>query len=144
MVQCLTVFSQQPVHDVAAGLDRIDLAHHLAYRVECHFLAIAAAGIAIPETMQAKDILAKNYTPREAVCAARDRCDETVDHMRSVRTKDFKYIRNFLPDRPYLQPCAYKDAKSILKALREYNQAGKLDEAQALLFWVRRDRYLVL
>ena len=54
--------------------------------------------------------------------------------MRSVRTQDFKYIRNFLPSRPYLQPCAYKDAKSILIALREWNEAGKLDEVQSLLF----------
>ena len=54
--------------------------------------------------------------------------------MRSVRTKDFKYIRNFLPNRPYLQPCAYKDAKSILIALREYHKAGKLNDVQSLLF----------
>ena len=58
----------------------------------------------------------------------------TVDHMRSVRTKNFKYIRNFLPNRPYLQPCAYKDAKSILLALRQYHKAGKLNEVQQLLF----------
>ncbi len=84
--------------------------------------------------MQAKDILATDYNPREAVFAARDRCDETVDHMRSVRTKDFKYIRNFLPYRPYLQPCAYKDAKAILIALRQWHNNGQLDEVQELLF----------
>ena len=44
--------------------------------------------------------------------------------MRSVRTSQFKYIRNFLPNRPYLQPCAYKDAKAILKAVRAEHQAG--------------------
>ncbi|NNM31031.1 MAG: sulfatase, partial [Akkermansiaceae bacterium] len=91
-------------------------------------------GIPVPDYMQARDILAADYTPREAVFAARDRCDETVDHMRSVRTRDFKYIRNFLPERPYLQPCAYKDAKAILIALREWHAAGKLDATQELLF----------
>ena len=59
---------------------------------------------------------------------------ETVDTIRCVRTKKYKYIRNFLPKRPYLQPCAYKDAKAILIALREWNGAGKLDEVQSLLF----------
>lgn len=97
-------------------------------------LSLGAAGIPLPSSMQARDILARDYKPRTAVFAARDRCDETVDHIRSVRTANFKYIRNFLPNRPYLQPCAYKDAKSILIALREWKDAGKLNEVQLLHF----------
>jgi arylsulfatase A-like enzyme len=115
---------------IKAGSVRGDVVEH----IDIAALSLAAAGIAIPESMQARDILAKNYKPRTAVFAARDRCDETVDHMRSVRTTDYKYIRNFLPNRPYLQPCAYKDAKSILIALREWNTAGKLNATQQLLF----------
>lgn len=115
---------------IKAGTVRKDVVEH----IDIAALSLAAAGIEIPKYMQAKDILAEDYTPRDAVFAARDRCDETVDHMRSVRTRDFKYIRNFLPNRPYLQPCAYKDAKAILIALREWNQAGKLNEVQQLLF----------
>lgn len=115
---------------IEAGTVREDLVEH----IDIAALSLAAAGIAIPEHMQAKDILARDYKPREAVFAARDRCDETVDHMRSVRTKQFKYIRNFLPHRPYLQPCAYKDGKQILIAMREWHAAGKLDETQLLIF----------
>ena len=115
---------------IKAAAVRDDVVEH----IDIAALSLAAAGIAIPKKMQAKDILAADYAPREAVFAARDRCDETVDHMRSVRTKDFKYIRNFLPNRPYLQPCAYKDAKAILIALRQSHQAGKLNEVQELLF----------
>ena len=66
--------------------------------------------------------------------AARDRCDETVDHIRSVRSVRFKYIRNFLPQRPMLQPCAYKDAKDILVALRSAHAAGRLNAVQEQLF----------
>lgn len=116
--------------NIKAGTVRDDVVEH----IDIAALSLAAAGIAIPSHMQAKNILAADYTPREAVFAARDRCDETVDHMRSVRTKDFKYIRNFLPNRPYLQPCAYKDAKAILIALRSSHRAGELDEFQQLLF----------
>ena len=115
---------------IKAGTVRVDPVEH----IDIAALSLAAAGIAIPDWMQARDILADDYTPREAVFAARDRCDETVDHMRSVRTRDFKYIRNFLPQRPYLQPCAYKDAKGILIALRDWHEKGKLDEVQELLF----------
>jgi len=115
---------------IKAGTVRGDVVEH----IDISALSLAAAGISIPNYMQAQDILGEHYSPREAVFAARDRCDETVDHMRSVRTRDFKYIRNFLPNRPYLQPCAYKDAKAILIALRESHQAGTLNETQQLLF----------
>ncbi|WP_417740554.1 sulfatase [Rosistilla oblonga] len=115
---------------IAAGTVREDLVEH----IDIAALSLAAAGIPIPADMQARDILASDYQPRSAVFAARDRCDETVEHIRSVRTQDFKYIRNFLPNRPYLQPCAYKDAKQILIALRQWHAAGKLNAMQELLF----------
>ena len=121
---------------VKAGEIRSDVVEH----IDIAALSLAAAGIAIPEQMQAKNILGRDYVYRDAVFAARDRCDETVDHIRSVRTKHFKYIRNFLPHRPYLQPCAYKDAKSILVALRDWHDADKLNETQRLLFRERRPK----
>ena len=121
---------------VKAGAVRKDVVEH----IDIAALSLAAAGIQIPKYMQAQDILAADYSPRKAAFAARDRCDETVDHMRSVRTKDFKYIRNFLPNRPYLQPCAYKDAKAILIALRECHHAGTLNETQELLFREERPK----
>jgi len=115
---------------IDAGTVRDDVVEH----IDIAALSLAAAGIAIPANMQAKDILAQQYKPRQAVFAARDRCDETVDHIRSVRTRDFKYIANFLPKRPYLQPCAYKDAKAVLIALRQSHRAGTLNDVQELLF----------
>jgi arylsulfatase A-like enzyme len=47
--------------------------------------------------------------PRDYIFAARDRCDETTDRIRCVRTKQWKYIRNFMPDRPYTQKNDYKE-----------------------------------
>ena len=97
--------------------------------------SLAAAGIAIPAVMQAKNVLAPDYRPREFVFAARDRCDETVERIRSVRSDRFLYIRNFHPQRPHLQPNAYKDGKSIVQTLRALHDAGKLDPlAEKLLF----------
>jgi hypothetical protein len=89
--------------------------------------------------MQSRDILAPGYKPRDAVFAARDRCDETVEGIRAVRTAHFKYIRNFYPDRPHLQPNMYKDAKPTLKRLRALHAEGKLEKLpEALLFAERR------
>lgn len=123
-----------PLVIAGPGIQEGEVRNDLVEHIDIAALSLAAAGIEIPEYMQARDILAADYQPREAVFSARDRCDETVDHIRSVRTKDFKYIRNFLPQRPYLQPCAYKDAKGILIALREWHQAGKLNPTQDLIF----------
>jgi arylsulfatase A-like enzyme len=98
-------------------------------------VSLAAAGIAIPSTMQAKNVLARDYRPRDYVFAARDRCDETTERIRSVRSDQFLYIRNFHPQRPHLQPNAYKDGKSIVQTLRALHDAGKLDPlAEKLLF----------
>ncbi|MEN8663166.1 MAG: hypothetical protein ACN4GF_11525 [Lentimonas sp.] len=40
---------------------------------------------------------------RDYVIGVRDRCDFTIDRIRTVRTEGFRYIRNFLTDRPYMQ-----------------------------------------
>ncbi len=114
---------------IEKGITRDDLVEH----IDIAAISLAAAGIPIPKSMQARDVFAKEYQPREAIFAARDRCDETVDHLRCVRTKRFKYIRNFLPDRPYLQPNAYKDKKSILISLRRAHRDGKLNKIQRRL-----------
>ena len=112
------------------GQRRKDLIEH----IDMAAMSLALAGIPSPKTMQARDALAPDYQPREATFSARDRADETVDHIRSVRTERWKYIRNFLPQRPYLQPNAYKDHKPCVIALRAAEAAGQLDDAQRLLF----------
>ena len=109
---------------------RDDLVEH----IDIAATSLGLAGIAIPDSMQAKDILAPNYQARDAVFSARDRCDETVEHLRSVRTKRFKYIRNYLNLRSHMQPNAYKDAKAIVKSLRKLHQEGKLNELQSRIF----------
>jgi arylsulfatase A-like enzyme len=116
---------------VERGKVRADLIEHL----DMAATSLAAAGIAIPQTMQARDVLAPGYRPRDAVFAARDRCDETTERIRSVRTERFLYIRNFHPQRPLLQPCAYKDGKAIVQTLRSLHEQGKLHPlAETLLF----------
>jgi arylsulfatase A-like enzyme len=96
------------------------------------------AGIDIPDTMQARTLFGKQTKEREYIVSARDRCDETVDRIRGVRKGDFKYIRNFYPERPYLQPCAYKDKKVFMQPLKDYYAAGKMNSIQALSFAATR------
>ncbi len=122
---------------VPAGLVRPDLVEH----IDLAALSLAAVGLGVPSWMQGKDILAPNYVRREEAFSARDRCDETTEKIRSLRTDKFIYIRNYHPERPHLQPCAYKDGKQIVQQLRALHAAGKLPEpSEKLLFSPTRPR----
>jgi arylsulfatase A-like enzyme len=116
---------------VGSGKTRRDLVEH----IDVAALSLAAAGIEIPKLMQGRDILDGGYRPKQAVFAARDRCGETADHIRSVRTERYLYVRNFYPQRPHLMPSQYKDSKLIVQRLRELHAAGELNGlAEKLLF----------
>ena len=117
------------------GIERGAVREDLVEHIDVAATSLAAAGLAIPAWMQGRNVLAADYQPREAVFAARDRCDATVDHIRAVRTARYKYIHNYLPARPHLQPNQYKDSKRIVQRLRELHAAGTLDElTERLLF----------
>lgn len=116
---------------IESGKTRTDLVEH----IDVAALSLAAAGIRIPETMEGKDILAADFEPKEAVFAARDRCGEAADRVRSVRTDKYLYIKNFYPNRPHLMPSNYKDSKLIVQRLRQLHVDKKLEDlAETLLF----------
>lgn len=121
---------------IARGAVRDDLIQH----IDMAAVSLGLAGLEIPKQMQGRNLFAKDYQKRDAVFSARDRCDETVDRIRSVRDEQFKYIRNFYPQRPHLQPNAYKDGKEIVQRLRELHAGGKLSPlAEKILFSPTRD-----
>ena len=122
---------------IEKGVVRDDLVEH----IDLSATSLALAGIPRPNKIQGQDLFAPGGSKRDAVFAARDRCDETVEHLRSVRTAEFKYIRNGYPDRPHLQPNAYKDAKPIVKRLRELHEQHQLTRLQEqLLFSATRPK----
>ncbi|MFO0012780.1 MAG: sulfatase-like hydrolase/transferase [Planctomycetota bacterium] len=109
---------------------RDDLVEH----IDLAATTLSVSNIDRPEKMQGRSLFGEVQTPeRQAVFAARDRADETVDMIRSVRTKNLKYIRNGFPNRPYLQPNAYKDSKAIVQAMRRLHAEGKLTPEQSLI-----------
>ena len=98
------------------------------------------AGVEPPRHMEGRVFLGPGRdTPRDYIVAARDRCDETMDRIRCVRDKRFKYIRNFMPERPYTQPNRYKERQyPMLALLKELHAEGKLNAVQALFMADRR------
>lgn len=113
------------IHLGGAGTVRRDLVSGL----DLAATSLALAGIPIPQYMESRNLFAKDFQPREYVISVRDRCDYTIDRIRSVRTKRFRYIRNFFPDRPYMQP-NYRDEWDITQLMRKLHTQGKLDAVQ--------------
>ena len=119
---------------IEAGTVREDLVAHIDVTAS----SLAFAGLGVPAWMEGRPLFGPDANPREYVVSARDRCDETVDRLRSVRTKHYKYIRNFVPERPHLQPNRYKDGKAIIKALHSLRAEGSLPPQVENLFYAAR------
>ena len=116
---------------IPIGQKRQDLVEH----IDIASLSLAIAGIQIPQKMEGQNILSPQYKPKEFVFAARDRCGEAADQIRSVRSEKFLYIKNYFPERPHLMPSNYKDSKLIIKRLRKLHGEDKLNSlSQQLLF----------
>ena len=92
------------------------------------------AGVKLPaDAVQGQDIFGPDYKPRPHIFSARDRMDISIDKMRAVRTKQFKYIRNYFPAIPYQQHNPYKeDNYPTWNLVKDWNKQGKLSASQAL------------
>lgn len=120
---------------IASRKTRTGLVEH----IDIAALSLAAAGIELSAKMRGRNILAQSYQPEQAVFAARDRCGEAADRIRSVRTDRYLYVRNFYSQRPHLMPSSYKDGKLIVQRLHELHAQAKLSPlSERLLFALTR------
>lgn len=86
---------------------------------------LALAGLKLPDSLDGVNLFAKGFSKREYVISARDRCDYTIDRIRTVRSDKFRYVRNFFPERPLLQ-AQYRDHSPTVKDLKKLHTDGKL------------------
>ena len=86
------------------------------------------AGIEKPYGMHGRIFLGNKVGPQRTYAfSARDRVDETVNRVRSVRGKKYHYIRNYYPDRHFTSLNRYKEKCFPIKpVMRELMKAGKL------------------
>ncbi len=83
----------------------------------------------MPAYLDGKNLFEKTYNENEYVIGARDRCDYTIDRIRTVVSEDFRYIKNFFPNRPMMQ-AGYRDNKPIVLDLKKAHKEGKLTSYQ--------------
>ena len=96
---------------------------------------LAIAGEAKPAKMQGRVFLGDRAEPApEYIFGTRDRCDETVMCLRSVRDARYRYIRNLTPEVPFLAPNRYKESEyPVWNRLKQLHAEGKLTPAQDFL-----------
>jgi N-sulfoglucosamine sulfohydrolase len=96
---------------------------------------LSLAGVPVPKHMQGRPFWGDQKAPaREFVFAARDRMDERVDHVRAVRDRRFKYLRNYRPDLPRYQDIDYRRQMAAMQDILRLRDEGKLDPVQSLWF----------
>jgi N-sulfoglucosamine sulfohydrolase len=90
--------------------------------------------------IQGRSFWPLGQTPaRDHIIAARDRCGDTDDRIRAVRTSRFKYLRNFKPDVPYTIQSSYKEmGYPMLPLMRHAHAKGELNSVQAAFFSTSR------
>lgn len=98
------------------------------------------AGHAKPAKMQGQIFLGdKAEAPRQYVFAARDRCDETVFRFRTVRDARYRYIRNFTPERPFMQANNYKEKMyPVWNLIKQLGKEDKLTPWQKAFYLAPR------
>jgi N-sulfoglucosamine sulfohydrolase len=94
---------------------------------------ISLAGAEVPAYMQGRIFFGPEKQPEpDYIFAVRDRCDDEVDRMRSVRSKRYKYIRNFNPEMPYVES-GFRNV-DVVRLLIELHEAGELSPVNAGYF----------
>jgi arylsulfatase A-like enzyme len=92
---------------------------------------LSLLGLDPPDHMQGTAFLgARSGEPRDYVFGARDRIDEAYDLARSVRSRDYLYIRTYMPHLSYNQPSAYSDTAAIRKEINRLAARERLEGAQ--------------
>ena len=120
----------QPKHFKAGTVD-----DRLLAAIDLAPTMLAIAGAKKPAMMQGEAFLGDQAAaPRKYVFGARDRCDETVFRFRTVRDGRYRYIRNFTPERPFLQANNYKERQyPVWNLIKELASEGKLTPPQQFL-----------
>ncbi|SFT68865.1 Arylsulfatase A [Algoriphagus locisalis] len=96
---------------------------------------LSLAGVKIPDTMQGQAFMGNQKSePRKYIYAARDRMDSEVDRVRAVSDGRFKYIKNYMPEKPNYQNIRYRLSNPLMVHLLELHEEGKLDENQERWF----------
>jgi arylsulfatase A-like enzyme len=125
-----------------AGYTSGTVSDQLLASIDLTATTLQIAGVFPPLIMQGRVFLGEfRAPPRQYVFGGRDRGDETVDRIRTVRDQRYRYIRNYFPERPFLQLNRYKEwTYPTIALLRNLDAEGTLDPVQQRLLAATRPK----
>ena len=120
---------QHPMGERTAQIiDLVDLAPTLLY----------LAGVESPDYMHGENIFSANTKgQKEYAYLYRGRMDVRIDLVRALRGKRFKYIRNYMPQRPNGQHLEYLWKAASVRSWQQKCQQGQCNKTQQR-FWQAR------
>ena len=129
-----------PAFPPPRGFQRGEITPRLVSAIDVTATLLAFAGIAKPPGMQGQVFLGNaSEPPRQHIFGGRDRGDETVLSIRTVRGQRFRLLRNRFPERPFLQLNRYKEAEyPILGLMRHLHDRNQLSGPPQQLMGTRR------
>jgi len=96
---------------------------------------LSLAGIDLPEYFQGDAFAGKSMAePNQYAFSFRGRMDERIDMVRSVRNKEYRYVRNYHPHRIYGQYIEYLWRAPSMRSWYRAHQMDSLNEIQEQ-FW---------
>lgn len=96
---------------------------------------LEVAGVELPDYMTAQPFINNNNLGREYVYSGRDLWDEILEQSRAITTKDFKYIKNNMPEVSYDAHQAYLEFyRPAVHIMRDMYANGELNELQSRFF----------
>ena len=126
-----------PLIITGPGIPKDTVREEMTSTLDISATTLALAGIELPKYLHGQDLFGKDYKKRDHVISARDRCDYTIDRIRTVRTEKYRYIKNFLTDRILLQP-QYRDNQAQTRRLHALHDSGKLGKIPEWAFFGKR------
>ena len=122
-----------PNNYVPSGKVRNDLVNML----DLSATTLSWADVDIPKWYEGQNLFSQNYQKRSFVAAHKDRLDHTIDRVRTIRTENYRYIRNYKLDRIFLQP-QYRDSKNFTQNLHHLYNSGRLSKVHKEIYFGER------
>ena len=110
--------------------------HRMISFIDLAPTTLSLAGIVPPEYIQGTAFLGTYVRQEEPhyVFGAADRFDEFTDRIRSARDGQFKYIKNYEPEKSLYADLAYRKNMAVMQELLLLRENDKLTPEQALWF----------
>lgn len=122
----------RPSHVIEGSVDE-----QLISFVDLPSTILTMANIETPKYIHGKDrIINKNTAKRNFIYASKDRLDGFEFRERAVRNKQFKYIKNYMPNRPGATHIKYRDQMPLMQQLWKEFNGGRLNAQQS--FWFNK------